>query len=394
MTVCFRRSFVLSAGVALAIGFSGAASAFEAEDVAGRLAETLSKSGYDISWASSSVNGDAIVLEGVKAGMIGMDEQVALGAIVMNGVAEAGDGAYTVDNVSLSDYMIEEDGFKVAISGASLSGLVLPAEGAEKTLRSIIPYTGMALASVNVAGPDGEIFNMANLDATMNIPDDGSQASYTSTVESFTVNSASFPEAEARAAFAALGYSTLEGSMDANGLWNPEDGRMTIDKMAIAVNDAGILDFNMDIAGYTVEFIESLQSMQKKMMEEGEDESTGIAMLGLMQQITFNSAKIRFDDNSLTYKIMDFVAAQQGMKRTDIANQAKAILPFALAQLNNPDFTAQITSAVSAFLDDPQSIQVSAEPGTPLPIAMLIAGGMSAPENLPNQLGVKVTANQ
>lgn len=394
MTVCFRHSLVLSAGVALAIGFSGAAAALEAEDVAGRLAETLSKSGYDISWASSSVNGDAIVLEGVKAGMIGMDEQVALGAIVMNGVAETGDGSYTVESVSLSDYTIEEDGIKVSISGASLSDLVLPAEGGEKTLRSIIPYTGMTLANVNVTGPDGEIFNMANLDATMNIPDDGSQASYTSTVESFTVNSASFPEAEARAAFAALGYSTLEGSLDANGIWNPEDGRMTIDRMAFAVKDAGILDFNMDIAGYTVEFIESLQSMQKKMMEEGEDESTGIAMLGLMQQITFNSAKIRFDDNSLTNKILDFVAAQQGMKRSDIANQAKAILPFALAQLNNPEFTAQITSAVSAYLDDPQSIEVSAEPGTPLPIAMLIAGGMSAPENLPNQLGVKVTANQ
>jgi hypothetical protein len=82
------------------------------------------------------------------------------------------------------------------------------------------------------------------------------------------------------------------------------------------------------------------------------------------------------------------------MKPSDIANQAKAILPFALAQLNNPEFATQVTMAVSAYLDNPQNIEVNANPGTPLPVALLIAGGMSAPENLPNQLGVKVLANQ
>lgn len=394
MSVCLRNSFIFSASAALAFGLVGHAAALEAEDVASRLSSALANSGYQISWASASMNGDAVVLEGVKAGVAGMDEQAELGAIVLNGVEEADNGAITVDMATLSDYELEEDGFKVTISGASMSDLVLPADGAEKTLRSIVPYTGLALGGINVAGPDGEIFNMSNLTATMNIPEDGGQADYTSKIESFTLNSAAFPEPEARAAFAALGYSVVEGSMDSFGVWNPDDGRMTIDKMAIDVKEAGTLDFNMDIAGYTMEFIESLQSMQKKMMEDGEDESTGIAMLGLMQQITFNSAKIRFDDNSLTNKILEFVAAQQGMKPSDIANQAKAILPFALAQLNNPEFTAEITAAVSAYLDNPQSIEVSAKPGTPLPIAMLIAGGMSAPENLPNQLGVKVTANQ
>lgn len=394
MTVCTRHNLILSAGTALAVALAAPAFAFEAEDVAGRLASILSKSGYQISWVSSSMNGDAIVLEGVSVSVVGMNEQVAFGAVVLNGVGEAEDGAYTVETVSLPDYSMEEDGIKVQITGGSLSDLYLPPDGAEKTLRSFVPYSGLALAGINVTGPGGEMFNMANLIATMNIPDGGGQADYTTVIESFTLNSAAFPEPEARATFAALGYSTVEGSLDSNGIWNPEDGRMSIDKMALQVKDAGTLDVNLDIAGYTMEFLESLQTMQKKMMEEGENENTGLAMLGLMQQITFNSAKIRFDDNSLTNKVLEFVAAQQGMKPSDIANQAKAILPFALAKLNNPEFSAQITSAVSAYLDNPQNIQISARPGTPLPFAMVIAGGMSAPEQLPSQLGVKVTANQ
>lgn len=394
MTVCFPTKTLLAASTAFSVLCFSPAYAFEAEDVAGRLAGTLANSGYSISWASSSVNGDAIVLEGVKAGLAGAGDEVEVGAVVLNGVAEADDGTYTVELVSLPDYSLEEDGIKVSMSGATLSGLVLPPEGAEKSMRSIVPYTGIALALINVTGPDGEIFNMANLNAVMNIPEDGGQADFTTTIEGFTINSASFPEAEARAVFAALGYSVVEGSMDSHGTWNTDDGQMAINKMALSVKDAGTLDFNLDIGGYTLEFLESMQTMQKKMMEEGEDENTGLAMLGLMQQITFHSAKVRFDDQSLTNKVLQFVADQQGMKPSDIANQAKAILPFAMAQLNNPDFTAQVTAAVSAYLDNPQSIEVSADPGEPLPIAMLIAGGMSAPEQLPNQLGVKVTANE
>lgn len=394
MTARLRNLPVLSTGIVLAIGLAGQAFAFEADAVATRLSDTLAKSGYQVSWAAMSVNGNAIVLEGVRASVIGLDDSIELGAVVLNGVAEDASGAYTIENVSLPDYSMEEDDIKVSMSGMSMHNLVLPPEGAEKTLRSIVPYSGMKLASINVTGPGGEILNMSNLEAMMNIPNDGSQADYTTTIEAFTVNSAAFPEAEARAAFAALGYSTIQGSLDSNGVWNPDDGRMTVDKMALTVEDAGTLDINLDIAGYTYEFIESMQAMQKKMIEEGENQNTGLAMLGLMQQITFNSAKVRFDDNSLTNKVLEFVAMQQGMKPSDIANQAKAVLPFALAKLNNPEFATEVTLAVSTFLDNPGSIEVIANPGTPLPIALLIAGGMNAPEQLPVQLGVKVVANR
>ncbi|MEZ5810394.1 MAG: hypothetical protein R3D45_03180 [Rhizobiaceae bacterium] len=394
MTARLRHLTTPVAGLALAVGLSCPAVAFEASDVAARLAESLGKSGYQVAWSAMNVNGDMVVLEGVTASVVGVDEKIEVGAVVLDGVGEDGNGAYVIETVSLPDYSKEKDGIKVSFSGASLQGLVLPPEDAEKTLRSILPYSAMALAAVNVTGPGGEIFSMSNFKARMDVPDDGSQADYTTTIEAFTLNSAAFPEAQARATFAALGYTTLEGSLDSYGKWTPEDGRMTIDKMALTVEDAGTLDINLDIAGYTYEFVESLQAMQKKMMEEGENQNTGLAMLGLMQQISFNSARIRFDDNSLTNKVLEFVAMQQGMRPSDIANQAKAVLPFALAKLNNPEFATQVTLAVSAFLDDPRSIEIVANPGMSLPIALLIAGGMNAPEQLPTQLGVKVLANK
>jgi hypothetical protein len=118
-------------------------------------------------------------------------------------------------------------------------------------------------------------------------------------------------------------------------------------------------------------------------------------MLGLMQQLTFNSASIRFDDDSFTSKAMDYAAKMQGVKASDLANQAKAILPFLLAQLNNPEFTTQVTQAVTAYLDDPQSIEIDAKPENPVPFALIMAGAMSGtPQDLIKTLAVSVTANE
>ena len=399
MTVRPRIRSILAACAALPLVVASPGFAYEADDVADRLAGALANWGYKVSWTSASMNGDAIVMEGVRADFGHMDRQVEIGAVVLDGVAETDDGAFTVETVSLPDYSFERSGVKLSVIGTSFSNLVLPPEGAEKTLQSIIwPHIGMSLAdlslaSINIAGPDGEFFTMANFDVTTNVSNDGGQIEHSMSIENFTLNFAALPEPETGAAFAtlaALGYSVVEGSYDSYATWNPDDGR-TVSRMAIDVKDAGTLDFNFDIAGYTMEFNESLQTM---MIEEGENEDAEAAMLALMRQLTVHSAKLRFDDNSLTNRVLEFIAAQQGMKPSDIVNQIKAILPFALAQLNDPEFAAEITAAVSTYLDDSRSIEISVEPGAPLPIATLIAGARSAPEQLPNQLGVKVTANR
>ena len=118
------------------------------------------------------------------------------------------------------------------------------------------------------------------------------------------------------------------------------------------------------------------------------------SMLGLMAQMNFQSARIEFTDDSLTGKALDYVASQQGGKPQDIANQAKALVPFAMMKLNDPALTEMVTKAVSKFLDKPENIAIVAEPKQPVPLATIMAGAMSAPQMLPQQLGVNVVANE
>ena len=115
---------------------------------------------------------------------------------------------------------------------------------------------------------------------------------------------------------------------------------MALSQYDISVENAGTFGMTFDLGGYTPDFIKSMQDMQKQMAAARPAPTIrrkGMAMLGLMQQLTFNS---RVDP--LGRRFADRQGArlrreQQGQKPDDIANQAKAMVPFLLAQLNNPE---------------------------------------------------------
>ena len=171
------------------------------------------------------------------------------------------------------------------------------------------------------------------------------------------------------------------------------DGRLNFEKMDFVADNAGTLGLKFDISGYTLDFIKGLQEATKN-MEGKPDDAQSMAMLGLMQQLSFTGASIRFDDASVTYKALDYVAKQQGAKRSDLIDQAKAILPMAAAQLGNAEFAQSLGAAVNAYLDNPKTIEIKAAPAKPVPFAIIAAGGMADPKSLIKTLGVTVTASQ
>jgi hypothetical protein len=117
-------------------------------------------------------------------------------------------------------------------------------------------------------------------------------------------------------------------------------------------------------------------------------------MMGLLQQLTFNSASIRFDDASITKRVLDYVGAQQGVTGDQLAQSLKGMVPILVAQMKMPDLQNQISTAVSAFLDNPKNLEIKAAPASPVAVPMIMGAAMGAPQTLPQVLGVNVTANQ
>ena len=118
-----------------------------------------------------------------------------------------------------------------------------------------------------------------------------------------------------------------------------------------------------------------------------------MSMMGLMQQLSFESASVTFEDASLTKKLLAFAGAQQGVTGDQMAQSLKGLIPIMMAQLQMPELQNQVSSAVNTYLDDPKSLTISAEPDKPVPFPMIMGAAMGAPTTIPQVLGVTVSAN-
>jgi hypothetical protein len=382
-------TFLLTASLSLA-------HAQDTTAVADRLKALLANQGVDLAWTGISGDASSMVMEGVSLKPAAEKDPLPIGNVTLEGVTEK-DGGFAIETVSTQAFSHTEDGISLNISPFIMHELTLPAEGGSDPIASLMMYKSAELENMTVKAGDKTAFTMDNFSVEITPPADGKAMEFSGTAEKFTGDLTLVDDPKSKEVINALGYQNISGSMEVAGSWQPSDGKMELSQYDITVDNAGTFGMTFDLSGYTMDFVKSLQEMQKKMaaQPEGADKSAeSMAMLGLLQQLTFNSASIRFDDDSLTNKVLDYVGKQQGMSGKDIANQAKAIVPFGMAQLNNPELTAQVTAAVSAYLDSPKSIEISAEPASPVPFALIMAGAMANPADLTKTLGVTVNANE
>lgn len=384
-----------SAAVAVVFAFSLQASAQDVNAVATRLKETLAaQGGADLGWSAVSGNGSQVVLENATYGVPG-SAPFNIGTVTLDGVTEDA-GAYNVDSVTFPAINITEDGVTVTGTSAVLNKVRIPAAGKTDFLDNMLLYQSGKMDKIEVKLADKVVASIDNTTFEMPAPADG-KLTFTAQAEKFFGDLTAVPDAQTQMFATALGYPQITGNLQMAGSWNLSDGRMEISKYDIAIDNAAKLGLTFDISGYTPELLKAMQDISKKMAENpnGDQTASGLAMMGLMQQLVFNGAALRLDDASLTNKVIDFMAKQQGADAAALKEQSKQIIPFMLAAspIKDEAFKQQVATAVSAYLDNPKSLTITAKPAQPQPFAMIAAQGSADPSALIQALGVTVTAN-
>ncbi|HTV69356.1 MAG TPA: hypothetical protein VMF90_12535 [Rhizobiaceae bacterium] len=396
MTIHRKTLGKLAFSTFLVVAAFSQANAQDAAAVAERLKAVLAINGMELAWTGVTGDAASMVIEGTTLGVPGEAQKVPLGNVTLTDIKEE-NGGLVIGGVALPDYTHTEDGVTMDINGVTMAGIRLPAEGSTDPVANLMMYDTADVANISFKMGDKTAFQMTDTHFEVTPPADGKAMEFSGAAEKFTADLSLIEDPQSKPVIEALGYSQINGFFELEGSWNPSDGRMALSQYDITVENAGTYGMTFDLGGYTPEFIKQLQEMQKQIaaQPEGADSSAqGLAMLGLMQQLTFHSASIRWDDDSLTGKVLEFVGKSQGMSAADVANQAKAVVPFLLAQLNNPELTQQATAAVTKYLDDPQSLEIVAEPADAVPFALIMAGAMSpSPQDLVKTLGVTVEAN-
>ncbi|WP_246637813.1 hypothetical protein [Nitratireductor kimnyeongensis] len=370
--------------------------AWEAEEVAARYKTLLGDQGLTAEWSGVRQDGDSIVLENASLGLLDVETKVELGDFLLEDVSET-DDIYEIGRIAIDSFEQSEDGLDISLSGLSIEGLILPKEGDNPPYGGLMQYRQFALDSARVGKDETPLFTLESLRANTTLGDGAETMTFVGAVENFWLDVATLADnSNARSKLDEYGYEEVSGSVDMAGSWALTDGRMKITRYDVKVENAGTLAISADISGYTPEFIRTLQDMQKQMESgtEQQKQAQGLAMLGLMQQLSLHGASIRFSDASLTGKVLAYAADQQGVKPEDVANQAKAIVPLMAGQYLGPDLTQSLAKAITNYLDDPRNITISVAPEEGIPFAVLMGTAMGSPEALARQVGLSITANE
>ncbi|WP_421953078.1 hypothetical protein [Pelagibacterium sp.] len=401
----------LSLAAILMATTSQAALALEATDFADRLVETSKLMGVSFAYGSATAEGDTVTITDFVISTPGQDDIEVPGDVVFTGVAETDDGGFSAERASIADfeYTDEDEGFSVSFVDIAAEGIILPADAGIDAVIEIgfNLYDRISAGPLTVSDETGtELFAIDLMEITMEEPtaDGGLSSAYQ--VTGIRGDLSAIEEPEAQDVIEAFGLSQLNASMSGAGTWWPETGEGEVSDISFAVQDLGSLSLDFAVAGYTEEIYRELMKVNLKMAEMAEadieiDEDQMMemsdAMLEKMADLKLVGGAVRYDDDSLFMKVLDFIGAEQGVDGETFKAGLQFMVPMALAEVENEAFKSMVTSAVNTFIADPQNFTISVEPGEP--VAFSEFEGMEAeieadPFILVDRLNVQITANQ
>jgi hypothetical protein len=186
-----------------------------------------------------------------------------------------------------------------------------------------------------------------------------------------------------------LGYSGLTFDLEGDGKLDIAGGKMGgVVNFAYVGRDMGTFRFSAGASDIPLAVYGEMQ----KARSSGKEPDFA-ALMPELQNISLSSFTFRFEDNSITKKVLPIVAATQGMDEPTMVASAGAMLQLSLMQLKNQAFTDQVVSAVNNFLKNPHSFTLTVKPAAPIKVQELMTLNPADPGEAISKLGVSVTAN-
>jgi hypothetical protein len=366
---------LLSATASVALSFPAAA--LEPEAAAQALATALAGgSNAKVTFDGATQSGDDIVVSGLTVADSQGDGIVRFAETIIENPTEGGTGIFDSPRIAFNNGAVSGESTGSIGSAALTEVSVLdPATVPGKAPGKGVLFKTAEATDIKLARKDqpGELTVARVFTEVGNVVDNLPQDSKGS-VEDVTVP----PEFFAGADFTpqSLGYDKLVLDVTWDGSRDVAAKTMTVRDFTVSIQEGGELSFQGVMGNLPDPTVLNDADAPAK-----------------ANDVEVHTVTVRYEEESLAGRILDWMAQKQGITRADYANQIAAALPFLLAAVNNPEFRNELAGAVGTFLKDPQSLTLKIEP--PAPISgeeiMKIAG--SAPQSLPDRLNASVTAN-
>ena len=321
-----------------------------------------------------------------------------VGKMVLQNVAAEKDGVIDIGKFEVTDTKIEVAGeadksFTVEMPSGAAEDLYVPVPTENATPQDAF-RSSFSMAKRASSGP----IKITAMGQT--ITSDGYESSFDGNpatgagkfglkISNIVVPEEIFASVDPSGQMKALGYGDLTFNVMGDA-----DIRVLNDKFGVTTN---IEYAGKDIGGIKMAIVAedipmaAIAEIKKSKAESREPDFAAIQPQ--LMNVTIGNFKLRFEDDSITKKVLPVIAKMQGMDEATLVSNAGALVQLGMMQLKSQAMTDQVVAAVSAFLKDPKSITVSMNPAQPLAVQSLSTLKPDDPAAALTLLGVSVTAN-
>ncbi|WP_193337199.1 hypothetical protein [Devosia beringensis] len=401
-------TLLLLSGVA-SVALIGQASALEAQAFVDRFATVYGSLGYDIEFGTATLDGDTITVEGATVSLKGPEaptEPMTFDTeLTFSGVTEGADGSYMVESLTIPDIDTEfaaEPTGNLSLADIELSDLYLPGGDTVPAVATLQLIGAISTGPLSVLRDGVEFFSYESFEAASTFnPAQGPDLvdlSSSMTISGIVADLSSVGEEDpaSGAVIEALGLTNIAGDITQEMTWSMADGHMNITEFLFDFADQGALNLTADVTGLTPDVLEQFNTMQAGMaggeMTEEMAQAQMMQGMAIMQGVSIVGATVRYDDAGLVGTLLDYYAAESGADRASFVEGLKSALPAMVAQSGIPALTDVVVPPVSAFLDNPESLEIKVAPPSPTSALVLMAAAAN-PAGLITALGLVIEAN-
>lgn len=367
----------------------------DADMVAERIKELYAEKGIKINFDEVTTSGINITLKNTTIEFESLANDIFhAGNIELNTVDAPSDGTITIGEVIIPDLQIDEveDKTSISINGMRLEKVILPPKDAKSILDTMVFYEKSTLGEMSIT-VDG-VLRTSVKDAVTTMDTSDRQQKIGFDVDIGNIFLSMEGDDKLDNPLAPLGIKELNIHVQSNGIWEPTKGNILLENMKFDVQDLGQLNLTANISGYDLAFVEALQKTQQNISQADLNiEASAMTMFTLFEQLNISNMEIRFDDNSITDKLIAHYAKQQGNDPAGLKQQLKLMVPLIATQLKNPEFADQVKKAAEKFFDDPKSLTLTAKPEQPVSLAAITATAALDPTMILKLLNVSISAN-
>ncbi|WP_373505137.1 hypothetical protein [Aestuariivirga sp.] len=331
----------------------------------------------------------------------GVDEPAVtmkIGESEFSDIEDEGDGIFQIGSATFSNMTAEVKGKDFAVNVAIPEG---SAEGwyVSELADNPTPQQAMRANMTSVArrmSADkwtitamGQTYSVDGYEQTWDGDPKTGAGNFTMKVSNIAIPEAAIAMLDQGGMLKQLGYTALNFDVTSDGKVDVQGENIGYDfNFGVTGRDIATIRFGFAAADIPMSVFNELQKMQNS--AETPDIN---ALMPQLQNISISGASFRFEDASITKKVLPMIAAMQGMDEATMVASVGPMLQMGLMQLQNEAFAQQTMAAVTSFLKDPKSLTINAKPAAPVKVSDFMAINPNAPGEAITRLGVSVSAN-